>query len=101
MGRKKISDSVKMESFLLPVKDKDLLLQASRLFGVSKSRLIRLSCRYASCFILSSYQKANDEIALEVRKFFPESLKLDRFKEIQERHRLKAEKLIKCFLDRF
>lgn len=98
MSRPKISNSSKMESFLLPTEDKDLLLQASRLFGVSKSRLIRLSCLLASRFILDSYEKANNDVQDEIIKFLNQGRKRG-FLDICEKHRLKAEKRINCFLN--
>jgi len=57
MGRNKISSESKMESFLLPTEEKNLLFEAAKAKGISKSALIRLACRCVAKHILDVYQK--------------------------------------------
>lgn len=97
MGRNKISSESKMESFLLPTEEKNLLFEAAKAKGISKSALIRLACRSVAKHIIDVYQKAKEEAANEFIKAVAEKRKVN-FSEIVKKHDDNAEKSLNKLL---
>ena len=91
MGRKKISVAAKLESFLLPVEEKNLLAEAAKAKGISKSELIRLACRCISRRIIEAYSSAKKEAADEFVKAVKEKRKVD-FTKIIDKHEKDTER---------
>ena len=97
MGRKRISTEAKMESFLLPTDEKNLLFEAAKAKGVSKSELIRLACRCISKRIIDAYNSARKEAAEEFAKAIQEKRNVD-FSKISRKYEKSTEKRLNKLL---
>lgn len=97
MGRKKMEGDAKMESFLLPAEEKNLLFEAARARGISKSEMIRLACRCISKRIIEAYTLAKNEAAEEFAKAVKEKRKAD-FSKILKKHESETERRLNALL---